>query len=578
MVNIVRGVAVLRSVLKSLFSRAVAGPDVTDLRGAQEAYARGELTTALERVDILVARMPEHAPTRYCAGVWLAQAGRMAAALPHLEHAVALAPTDADAWLALGNVRRALGDASGAEQGYQRAVALAPDSAGAHYNLGLVVKAASATAAVPHFERACVLAPDFEDAQVECVLALVGCGRLADAQAHARRARTLLPASGRLAAAAGYALQKDLRPEAALASYDEAERLGAADHELWNNRGIVLQDLGRMDDALVAYERALAVKPGFVLARFHRGLARLARREYGTAWDDYALRLQSDDGPRHPVGGRAWAGEPLAGRSILVIGEQGLGDEIMFASCVPDLLARGGRVTLACTPRLASLFRRSFPAADVVALQAGQPLAVQADFHVFAGSLPGRFRRSAADFPRHAGYLQAAPERVAYWRERLATLGPGMKLGMSWRGGTAQTRARLRHVPFGEWEPLFALPGVRYVSLQYGDADEVRRAGYDVTVWPEALDDYDETAALVAALDGVVSVCTAVIHLAGALGRRVWVMAPASPEWRYGIAGDRMDWYPAVRVFRQRVAGAWTPVIADVTDSLRNALETRPAR
>lgn len=570
------GVNVLRSVLKSLFSRADAERAAPDLRAAQDAHARGDVESALALVRERLARVPGDAAARYCAGLWLAQAGRTMEARPHLEQAVEGRPADPDAWLVLGNVRRALGDAASAESCYRRAVALAPDSAGAQYNLGLVLKMASAEAALPHFQRACVVAPEFEDAQFECVLALVRCGRLADAQAHAAQARALLPASGRLAAAAGYAQQKDHRPDAALALYDEAQRLGAADHELWNNRGIVLQDLGRVDDALAAYDRALQLKPDFVLARFHRALARLARREYGTAWDDYELRLQSEDRPAEPVGGRPWTGEPLMGRSIVVIGEQGLGDEIMFASCVPDLLARGARTTLACTPRLAPLFRRSFPQAAVVAPSAGRPLEVGADFRVYAGSLPAHFRRNAADFPPHAGYLQADPARVAYWRERLAALGPGVKLGISWRGGTAKTRAPLRHVPLAEWQPLFGLSGVRYVSLQYGESDEVRRAGHDVAIFREALDDYDETAALVAALDGVVSVCTAVIHLAGALGRPAWVMAPASPEWRYGIAGDRMDWYPSVRVFRQRVPGAWTPVIADVTDSLRHAREMRP--
>ena len=185
-----------------------------------------------------------------------------------------------------------------------------------------------------------------------------------------------------------------------------------------------------------------------------------------------------------------------------------------------------------------------------------------------------RYRRSLADFPRHSGYLKADPVRTHEWRGRLHALGPGLKIGLSWRGGTPVSRVALRSIPLEAWTRLFALAGVRFVSLQYteGAAAETaalaRAGGPVVTHWQDAIDDYDETAALVSALDLTISVCTSVVHLAGALGRPVWVLAPQAAEWRYGTRGETLPWYPSARVFRQHESGDWEAVMRRVASEL----------
>jgi hypothetical protein len=183
------------------------------------------------------------------------------------------------------------------------------------------------------------------------------------------------------------------------------------------------------------------------------------------------------------------------------------------------------------------------------------------------------------DFPRHEGYLQANAERCVMWRERLSALGPGLKVGISWKGGTLLSRSPLRSIPLPEWGPIFDVPGVRFVSLQYGDAAATVRPlaprhGTRIVHWQEAIDDYEECAALVSALDLVISVQTAVVHLTGALGKPGWVLVPYCPEWRYGAAGNTMPWYPSLRIFRQSSFGDWDPVVATVARELA-ALETR---
>jgi hypothetical protein len=197
---------------------------------------------------------------------------------------------------------------------------------------------------------------------------------------------------------------------------------------------------------------------------------------------------------------------------------------------------------------------------------------------VLCGSLPGHFRRTAADFPRHDGYLVPDPQRVAWWKRRVGGGSNGPRIGLSWRGGTSQTRTSLRTLRLQELAPLLRIPGASFVSLQYGPstADEVaalaRDHGMPIVHFPEAIADYDETAALVCALDMVVTVCTSLVHLTGALGQKALVLTPAVAEWRYGIAGDDMPWYPSVRLVRQAPGEPWMEVVERATEDLDRTL------
>jgi hypothetical protein len=241
----------------------------------------------------------------------------------------------------------------------------------------------------------------------------------------------------------------------------------------------------------------------------------------------------------------------------------------MFCNPVPDLAARGEKVILQCEPRLAPLFARSFPRVRVL----GKGEASRAEIERLApalqvpmSQLPVYLRRSRDAFPRHAGYLRAAPARVASWRTRLAALGPGLKLGLSWVGGTVKTGKARRSMTLEDWLPLLRLGGIRFVSLQYTDCRAelawLREAhGIEVAHWQEAIDDYDETAALVAALDGIASVCTAVVHLAGALDRPALVAVPWWPAWCFMLEGEELPWYPSVRLFRQERPTDWASPI-----------------
>jgi hypothetical protein len=304
-------------------------------------------------------------------------------------------------------------------------------------------------------------------------------------------------------------------------------------------------------------------------------------RYYASRWLVEQLRGALERGYPQPK----WAGESLAGKRLMLISEQGLGDEIMFASTFAEAIAEAGHCVIECDARLVPLFQRSFPAATFVGVHKGegnvwvqkqiehQDSLPPFDLWTAAGDFVASRRPSRDSFPRHAGYLRADPARVAYWAERLRELGTGLCAGLSWRGGSAMTNQTGRSISLDALAPLLRAPGVRFVCLQYGSCtDDIAafeaRHGIRIHHFPEALADYDETAALVAALDLVISVCTAVVHLGGALGKRVWVMAPRVSEWRYGHEGPEMIWYPGVTVHRQRRDGDWKPVVAEVRKAL----------
>jgi hypothetical protein len=266
----------------------------------------------------------------------------------------------------------------------------------------------------------------------------------------------------------------------------------------------------------------------------------------------------------------------LSGRSVLVYGEQGLGDEIMFASMLPDLLSDAGRSRLVCDPRLQRLFARSFPNASVLSHAEAQRLApASADVALPLGSLGRLYRTHPAAFPRHTGYLSADPALVELWRERLRATGERPWIGLSWRGGLHKTGRSMRSIPLASLKPLMKAAPASWASLQHdaapAESEQMESAtGMRLARWERIGFDLDETAALMMALDVVISVCSTVVHLAGALGRPTWVLAPFAPAWRYQLRGETMPWYPASRIFRQSTPGDWSTVLGLTADALRN--------
>ena len=345
--------------------------------------------------------------------------------------------------------------------------------------------------------------------------------------------------------------------------------------EAHHTRARVLYGWGRFTEAIAGYAQAVALQKDFHDAFYSRGHARLLTGDYAAGWLDCEHRLLTAEYKGAPVLPASVTSADFRDKRVMLGAEQGIGDEIMFASMIPDLMRDAGSVTVECDRRLCRLYERSFP--GIVARPRDMTERWKAaDYdHVFtAGSLGRLYRNTLADFPQRDSFLTPDPAAVAQWSARLAGLGEGRRIGISWKGGIDRTRRGTRSIPLEQWAPVFALPSVHFVSLQYGEVkDEVARAvralGKPITCFEKAeIDDFDALAGLVSSLDLVVTVQTALVHLCGALGKTCKVFVPYIPEWRYGATGDRMPWYRSVRLYRQDQPDDWSGPLARVAADL----------
>ena len=509
-------------------------------------YEAGDLEESLLQLRSVLQLRSDDPEALVQQGVIHLRWGNLEYAEQSLDEGLALDPHHPHGWNNLGIVRQRQGRAGAALACFQRAVAIKPDFATAHANLGLALREAERLEeARGHLERAAELRPSSADAHVNLGTLLLDLGDLAGAAREYRHALELAPR----------------QPEAT--------------HGL----GLIAFRSGDLVGARARFAAALEMRPDYAAARTSLGELQLALGEFASGWANYESRLDTPSAPRLALPWREWRGESMPGETLLVYWEQGLGDVILFASCLADARARVGRLVVDVPDALEALFARSFPWARVVAgrnRRGAEWPAGDEPVHACApiGSLMRYLRDDRARFPAHAGYLVPDPARVEAWRRRLDALGPGRKLGLSWRGGLMRTGRLQRTLSPAALARLLAVDGTGWVSLQYGDcaADlrELERAtGRAIDHWPEAIADFDELAALMVALDGVVTVCNTTAHLAGALGVTGLVLAPRAVSWRYQLAGTTLPWYPSLSVLRQRDAGDWTSVLADAEAAIR---------
>jgi tetratricopeptide (TPR) repeat protein len=542
-------------------------------------YESGDLAGAARLLEESLERAHDCAPAHYHLGLIAAQRGDAEDALDRFRLAIHFSPSAAAAHRELARTLQRLGDLEQAEEACARACALDPGDAMNHFAAAGVSKArGDLEGAVPRYEAALRCKPDFTDALCNLGFVLQQLGRGSEALRTFDRALALAPDFAEVIQNQGLVLLDHGDPAGALERFRRAGALRPGEPAVVSAEGHALRDLGRLDEALRAYDAVLARQPDYGDAIRNRSQVLLAMGDFPRGWVEYERRFEASGNALRAFPFPRWAGEAMHEEAVLVHAEQGLGDEIMFASCLPDVLARAPRCVVECNVRLAGLFRRSFPDARVhggLKSDAHDWLAQHPDIgrQISIGSLPGLLRKGAAEFPAHAGYLAADPGRAAAWKARLAALGSGLKVGISWRGGTHRTRMQLRSIPPAEWRPLLVRPAARFVSLQYGEvgpalAEFEKHCGVTVAHWPEAVANLDETAALIAALDLVITVDNTTAHLAGAIGKPVWVLLHYAPEWRWLARGERMPWYPSARLFRQTGPGGWSTVIPGVGDAL----------
>lgn len=474
------------------------------------------------------------------------------AASDHIRLAAHFLPDEASVLYTLGTIEYLQGRTKEAIQAYQKSLTISPAQADVLIDLGIILLACrDILAARDAFSRALRLAPNLGRAQVGLAQSLLELGEYSEALLY---------------------IETALRSDP-----DFIPALTA--------RGLILSALGQLDEGIRAYERVLEQDAGNWACRWNIALNLLLMGDFHRGWPAYEVRWESPNARQRTFNFPQWKGESLSGGVLLIYGEQGLGDELMFASCIEQAQQRCAQIVLECDVRLAGLFARSFPSATVIGRSDPHgaiaiPPSLGITHQVALGSLPGFFRKTRSAFPSHRGYIKANAERSEFWRYRLeGDLGTVPRVGLSWRGGSDNTRRNLRSLDLAALGVLLQIDNARFVSLQYGSGIDTEIAGLDGDLcrrlrhYPEAIANYDETAALVSNLDLVISVQTSVVHLAGALGRTVWVMVPFSPEWRYGHDGTDMPWYPSARLYRQPQPLDWHSVITQVAMDLRAWIE-----
>ncbi|MDH5537363.1 MAG: tetratricopeptide repeat protein, partial [Betaproteobacteria bacterium] len=422
---------------------------------------------------------------QFAAGRARFEAGDYAAAVQALEQAVDAEHGFPEAHYLLALAHRKLGQLEAARDCLLLATHFSPGFAEAHFQLGvLAVERGEYGEAIECYGRAVTANDGFAEAYSARGAARLEAGNLESAVGDFRRAIELKPDFAPAHSNLGCVLITQLdRFEEGATHIETAWRLAPENQDVQVNWAMLLQLRGRLSESLALWDRLIESGMNVENAKLNRAMVRLKQGEFALGWEDYESRkhvAKEHAARKFPY--PEWRGEPLAGRTILVYAEQGLGDQIMFASCIPDLGRLAGHCVVECAPKLKGLFAQSFPTATVVSAQ-GADVKVQRlqeapaiDCYVALGSLPRRFRNALAQFPAHHGYLRADPDKVAAWRRRLAALPGALKLGISWSGGMKATRRSVRSLPLEEWGPILRHPDVSFVSLQYTDCkDELAR-------------------------------------------------------------------------------------------------------
>lgn len=497
----------------------------------------------------------------------LHQAGRLAEAEPLYRSVLDALPQQFDALHLLGVLRHQQGRSAEAAEFIGAALAARPDDVVALTNRSAALNSLRRfDEALAHCDRALTLAPDHAEALNNRALALRELGRAQEALASCDRALRLKPDYADAHNNRGLALQALRRFDEALESYGAALARNPAHLDALNNRGIALFEQNRGDEALACFERAIAIRPGHAHAHWNRAQVLLLSGDLARGWEEHEWRLASNPGLARGFTQPFWRGDvPVAGKTLLLHAEQGLGDTIQFCRYVPKVAALGARVILEVQRPLVELMRTLAGAAQVIAR--GEPLP-DFDLHCPLLSLPLAFRTDLASIPSAAPYLNA-PASTTDWDARLGSKGP--RVGLVWSGNPGHKRDSARSIPFYALMPLLDCAAT-FVSLQKevraSDAAVLAQSGKVIDV-ADRLTTFADTAALVARLDLVIAVDTSVAHLAGALGRPLWLLLPEVPDWRWLTERDDSPWYPTARLFRQSGPRAWGPVIARVRAALQ---------
>ena len=488
-------------------------------------------------------------------------------------------PNVAEAEHLLGIIAHQNGKLSEAIEHVKRATKLAPAVALFHANLGEMLRLAGRPKLAVEAARAALeINPKMPTALSNLGVALY---ELKDYEGAARAQRQAIEAKPDFAEAhnnLGNALHALRRFDEAIPAYRRAIAIKPNYADGWANLGTTLHHSGSFEDGISALRRAIALAPHHANARSGLGILLLMRGDLAEGWDEYEWRLRSTErkGPKFPE--IPWQGENLAGKHIYVQAEQGFGDTLQFARYMPLLTARGAKVTLRVHQQLVTLIRESLP--DITVLgDRGAPAPYQCDAVLL--SLPRLFKTRLETIPAQVPYLRAPATAASRWKSRLGKM-KGLRVGIVWAGNPEHVNDSRRSIDLSELAPLFSVRGTSFVSLQFGsraaDLKKLKRGRTAIEDLSGEIAGFSEPAAAIEALDLVISIDSSTAHLAGALGKPVWVLLPWVTDWRWLLEREDNPWYPTMRLFRQKKDQDWSEVFARVETELNAVVQGDAAR
>jgi tetratricopeptide (TPR) repeat protein len=568
-----------------------------------------ESTQACRQALVLRPEFPEALVNL---GNALAAAGQYNEAAQAYRQAISLRPGMPETYNNLGNVLRELDKPDEAIAAYRQAMALRPEYADAHANLGIALQQTGRIdEAIDALNAAVNLRPNHPETLNSLGNTLIERDRLDDAIAMFRRALALQPNHARAQNNLGAALLKQKDYDGAIKCYHLALAIEPCFAEAHANLGLTLQAMGKTDEAIASFRRAIDARPQYAdaLTYLAASLAVKGLLDEAIALNQQALQMQPEHADGHmslalfllsqgrfregwpeyewrrrtkttlinhgAPEEKQWRGEDLRGRRILIYCEQGRGDVIHYARYVPLVAQRGGRVILEAYPELRRLLQTLPGVEQMVELKGAVP---SFDLHCQLPSLPYIFDTTLETIPASVPYLHADPKLAEAWRQRVGRAGDGLKIGLVWAGNPDHSNNHNRSMHLEDFAPLREIGGVQFFSLQLGDpARQIAAATnpLEITDWTGELEDYADTAALVENLDLIISVDTSVAHLAGAMGKQVWVLVSHPADFRWLL--DRRDtpWYPTMRLFRQNLTRTWDTPLKSLVSGLREFAESK---
>ncbi|HET6251778.1 MAG TPA: tetratricopeptide repeat protein [Tepidisphaeraceae bacterium] len=547
-------------------------------------HQAGRIADADKICQRMLSRNPRDADALHLRGVMNAQAGRFEEAITLIGQAIAIQPSASSFYRNLASAYKDSGQLQAAIAPCRQCLRLQPRAADMHNQLGsLLLATGDAGEAANAFRQAVKLKPDYAEAWNNLGMALAEIDESDEAMAAYRQSIALQPMPQTWNNLANVLKAAGQRGEA-IKCYRIAVDMMPQSAEMWNNLGNTLREAGALDESIAVLERSIRLDPELVSAQWNLSLALLQNGDLARGFEKYEWRWKLATFPsKMPSYSKPlWQGQDIAGKTLLVHVEQGRGDVIQFVRYAALIADRGGSVILHCPPEITGVLR-NVPGVTRIVCGEG---AFDFDFHLPLMSLPRGLGTTLQTIPANIPYIRPDVDLAAIWEERLATGDAGpqkdrsnghsarnrggqnlRRVGLVWAGSPIHANDNKRSLTLSQFAPLSRVAGTQFYSLQKGDS-AIQAAnpppGLALIDYTAHLHDFADTAAMISQLDLVIAVDTAVAHLAGAMGKAVWVLLPFSPDWRWMADRDDTPWYPTMRLFRQEVEGDWSTVMERV--------------